>query len=72
MQTIHALLHKAFVELRLHRVELAVFDFHDAAIRCYEKVGFVHEGRLRESVRFGTERWNALIMVILAEEWSRP
>lgn len=70
-QTMHALLYKAFVELRLHRVELAVFDFNDAAIRCYEKIGFVHEGKLRESVCFEGEHWHTLMMSILEQEWAR-
>ena len=39
-----------FEQLRLHRIELVVFDFNQAAIRCYERVGFRTEGRLRDIV----------------------
>jgi RimJ/RimL family protein N-acetyltransferase len=36
-----------FGELNLQRIWLRVFDFNTRAIRCYEKSGFVLEGRLR-------------------------
>jgi RimJ/RimL family protein N-acetyltransferase len=39
----------AFETLNLNRVQLGVFDFNEAGIRAYEKVGFVREGVLRES-----------------------
>ena len=39
----------AFGDLGLRRVQLHVFANDAAAIRCYEKVGFVREGVLRES-----------------------
>lgn len=44
-----AVLHIAFDELKLHRVTLGVYDFNISAISCYEKIGFVKEGLLRES-----------------------
>lgn len=44
-----AVLHIAFDELKLHRVTLGVYDFNTSAISCYEKIGFVKEGLLRES-----------------------
>lgn len=48
-----AVLHIAFDELKLHRVTLGVYDFNTSAISCYEKIGFVKEGLLRESKRVG-------------------
>ncbi len=44
-----AVLHVAFEELKLHRVTLGVYDFNTSAISCYEKIGFIKEGLLRES-----------------------
>jgi len=38
----------AFETLNLNRVELGVYDFNEAAIHVYEKVGFVREGLQRE------------------------
>ena len=60
-----------FEQLRLHRVGLGVFDFNTAAVRCYERAGFTHEGTLRDSARVGNERWNCHIMSILRPEWDK-
>jgi len=55
--------------MNLHRVFLYVYDFNERGIRCYEKVGFQHEGRLRQS-RFTAGRYvDDLVMSILREEW---
>ncbi len=59
----------AFRELRLNRVQLQVYDFNKRGIRCYEKVGFVHEGTQRQGLfrngRYHDVHW----MGILAEEF---
>ncbi len=68
---VRALVRFAFEELDLHRLELGVFDFNQAAIRCYERVGFVREGTLRESRRRGDEWWSSCVMGLLRDEW-RP
>ena len=64
-----ALLAVAFDELRLHRVELAVFDFNTAGIACYEKVGFCREGFLREARRHEEGYWNIVVMGILEQDY---
>jgi len=63
------MLRLAFGELRLHRVELLVFDFNSAAIRCYEAEGFVREGHLRDARRVGDALWSLDLMAILEHEW---
>ena len=60
-----------FEQLTLHRIGLGVFDFNSAAVQCYERAGFTHEGTLRDSARMGDERWNCHIMSILRHEWDR-
>lgn len=45
-----------FDHLRLHRIELLVFAFHDRAIRAYERAGFVREAVAREA-HWGNGRW---------------
>lgn len=35
----------------IHRMELEVFEKNEAAIRLYEKLGFVEEGRRREAIK---------------------
>jgi diamine N-acetyltransferase len=44
-----AMLRHGFHDLNLHRIYLFVLDGNTAARRMYEKVGFRHEGTLRES-----------------------
>ena len=60
----------AFGDLKLHRVAVRVLASNTRAIRCYEKCGFVLEGRERESARLG-ERWeDDVIMGVLAKEFD--
>jgi RimJ/RimL family protein N-acetyltransferase len=61
----------AFTELNLHRVSLGVYAYNERAIRSYEKVGFVHEGRARQFVQREGRRWDALAMGILRADWER-
>ncbi|MDC7972997.1 MULTISPECIES: GNAT family N-acetyltransferase [Bacillus] len=65
-----AVLQIAFEELKLHRVTLGVYDFNTSAISCYEKIGFVKEGLLRESKKVGETYWNLWKMSMLEYEWS--
>ena len=64
------MLNKAFNELRLHRVELIVFDFNKNAINSYEKFGFKKEGLLREVIRVEGEYWSAFMMSMLSYEFK--
>ncbi len=69
-EALRLLLGYAFEELRLHRVGLSVFDFNEPAISAYEKIGFAHEGRLRGAVRRDDSFHDAILMSVLADEWS--
>ena len=62
----------AFEDLGLNRVGLSVFDFNDAAIATYERLGFVHEGRLRRAVKREDGFRDALLMSVLRDEWTPP
>ncbi len=66
---VRPILRLAFAELRLHRVDLLVFDFNRAAIWCYEAEGFLHEGHLRDARRVGNAVWSLELMSILESEW---
>lgn len=60
-----------FQELNLNRIQLAVFSDNWRAIRVYQKVGFVHEGCLRQAqFRNGTYQ-DEYRFAILREEWNR-
>jgi RimJ/RimL family protein N-acetyltransferase len=62
----------AFEDLGLNRVGLSVFDFNDTAISTYERLGFVHEGRLRRAVKREDRFRDALLMSVLRDEWTPP
>lgn len=70
-QMMQQILRIGFDELRLHRIELVVFDFNAAAIACYERAGFRTEGRLRDIIRIGAKYWHLRAMSILEHEWRR-
>jgi RimJ/RimL family protein N-acetyltransferase len=60
----------AFEELNLNRIELAVFADHERAVKCYQRAGFVIEGRARQAW-FRNGRWHDdLRMAILREEYA--
>ena len=67
---IKAILKIAFEDMKLHRISLGVYDFNKAAIRCYEKCGFVKEGLMRDVLRYDNETyWSLLEMSMLEHEW---
>ena len=57
-----------FDEVGLHRIGLKVFAHNHRAIRCYERCGFVEEGREREAAYVGGAWRDDVIMGILASE----
>ena len=63
------ILRYVFSELNLQRVSLNTFEYNPRAIRSYEKVGFVHEGRVRGYLHRSGKRWALIYMAILREEW---
>ena len=69
-ETMRLLLRHAFRTLNLHRVFLRVHSDNVYAIRTYEKVGFVHEGRLRQAVYRDGEYYDLLMMSVLRDEWD--
>ncbi|WP_017186256.1 GNAT family N-acetyltransferase [Alkalibacillus haloalkaliphilus] len=64
------LLNYAFMELNLHRVSLRVFDFNEAAIHLYQKLGFKEEGRSRESLYRNGEWHDMIHMGLLKNEFN--
>lgn len=65
------MLRYAFEELNLHRVSLRTFGFNLRAIRSYEKVGFVHEGKSRSALNRMGQRWDEIWMGITRDEWEK-
>lgn len=68
---ISLILRYAFRELNLSRVSLNVFEYNPRAIHVYEKMGFIHEGRMRQFVNREGRRWDFLYMGITCQEWEK-
>jgi RimJ/RimL family protein N-acetyltransferase len=68
-ETMLLLLKHGFGTLNLHRIFLRVYENNPQAIRTYEKVGFKHEGRLREDRYYQGNYYDTLIMSMLRNEW---
>lgn len=69
-EAITTLVNHAFKELNLHRVYLRVYDTNPGGIRCYEKVGFRHEGTQRDAIFKGGQYINMHMMSVLSTEWE--
>lgn len=66
---IQELLRIAFDGLRLHRLSLGAFSFNQAALKCYERAGFIREGIQREAALFGENYSDCIYLSILDREW---
>ena len=62
-------LRHAFGPLHLHRVDLRVLAFNEAAIACYHRCGFVEEGRERETCQVDGRWQDDLVMGVLDHEF---
>lgn len=56
--------------LKLNRIDLKVFTFNSAAIKSYERLGFIREGHLRKVNRFNKEYWDCYLYSMLKTEWE--
>jgi RimJ/RimL family protein N-acetyltransferase len=63
------LVRHGFGTLNLNRIYLRVYADNKRAIHTYEKVGFVHEGRLRQAAYKHGSYCDVLFMSVLREEW---
>lgn len=67
---LRALVNYLFTQFPLNRIELNCHSFNSLGIRCYEKIGFIPEGRKRQST-FRNGQWHDQItMAILRQEWE--
>lgn len=60
-----------FDVLNLHRVHLHVWAGNEAALRTYEKCGFVLEGTLRQAMMHNGQWCDFHVMGLLEDEWRR-
>ncbi|PEJ73166.1 GNAT family N-acetyltransferase [Bacillus wiedmannii] len=59
-----------FEQLYLNRLQLEVFSHNLRGIRAYEKVGFVKEGTLRQSLFYNDTFSDEIIMAILKSDYK--
>ncbi|MDQ2720236.1 MAG: GNAT family N-acetyltransferase [Bacteroidota bacterium] len=65
------LLEISFLQFKVQKAELNVFDWNIIAIKCYEKVGFViNPGKIKKRKIKG-ETWTALNMSIEKNSWNK-
>lgn len=69
---LRVLVNYAFQEMNMHRVGLVVSAFNTQAIQTYERVGFQHEGVMRDFVYRNGSHYDLLYMSILDHEWPSP
>nr|QCO92854.1 hypothetical protein [uncultured bacterium] len=69
-QAIGLMVKYGFNTLNLNRIYLNVFETNLRGIRCYEKAGFVSEGRLRQAIFQDGQFIDMLVMSVLRSEWS--
>lgn len=64
------MLRHGFQDLNLNRISLDVYVSNPRAVRSYERVGFVVEGRKRQAVFRAGSYQDVLIMAVLRSEWT--
>ncbi|WP_206923029.1 GNAT family N-acetyltransferase [Alicyclobacillus suci] len=69
-EALKLVLRYAFHELNLNRVGLDVIANNEAAIRSYEKAGFVIEGTVRDAVLRDGQAHDRIYMGILRRDWQ--
>ncbi|MCC2538462.1 GNAT family N-acetyltransferase [Bacillus paranthracis] len=72
-EAIKIILRFVFEQLSLNRLQLEVFSHNLRGIKAYEKVGFVKEGTLRQSLFYNDAYSDEIIMSILKSDYiERP
>jgi RimJ/RimL family protein N-acetyltransferase len=70
-EAIRLFLNYYFNELRFHKCNIGVYDYNAGSMELHRSLGFVEEGRLRES-RFTDGRYHDLVQYgITADEFNR-
>lgn len=68
-EAIEWILGYAFRSAGLHRVGIRVFAWNEGAVRLYEWLGFVVEGRERQKYWHEGKWWDDIVWELLEGEW---
>ena len=69
-EAMKVLMKHGFDTLNFRRIYLRVFEFKERAIRLYQGLGFVEEGRLRQDCFRNGRYWDTILMGLLRSEWQ--
>lgn len=69
-EAIQLLLDFGFNYLNLKNIDLAVMEFNQRAVKCYEKCGFKEIGRRRKCKFINGKYYDSILMDILAEDFK--
>ena len=61
----------AFQHANMHRVSIGAFSYNEGAVRLYQRLGFVLEGRTRECAWYNGKYHDGIDMGILRDEWLK-
>ena len=70
-EAIEILLRYSFLEMNLHRIQLGVTSYNTRAIELYRRLGFRHEGTLRDFGYRDRQRYNFELYSLLFSEWEQ-
>lgn len=69
-EAIQLILDFGFNYLNLNNIDLALMEFNQRALKCYEKCGFKEIGRKRKCNYINGKYYDSILMDILAEEFK--
>ena len=69
VNVMNALLQYSFGKFGVHTVELNVFDWNTAGIRCYEKTGFSFNHEKKQLFPLGDKTWTAVNMSVTKDRF---
>ena len=69
-EAIQLILDFGFNYLNLNNIELALMEFNQRALKCYQKCGFKEIGRRRKCNFINGKYYDSILMDILAEEFT--
>jgi RimJ/RimL family protein N-acetyltransferase len=68
-EAIRLVLRYFFQELRYQKVTVEIYAFNEASIKLHERLGFVHEGRMRRMYFTNGQYHDSFVLGLTAEEW---
>lgn len=71
-EAMSAIITYAFTDLQLHRIEAVVDDVNEPSKGLLRKLGFTHEGTLRQRFYFRNRFWDEHYFGLLNNEWHVP